>query len=490
MPSEQTADAAAGEPRPPAISRATLATPAGPLPYRAVAGYVPVVEPVLEAGRAAGRRTAAHVFTVAYLAEPAPGGAVPDRPVIFAFNGGPGSSTMWLHLGLLGPRLVDAGDADRPVAPPYALRDNPDSPLAVADLVFLDPVGTGYSHVADGTPDDEFDGQTRDAECVAEAIRRWIADHDRWASPRYLAGESYGTVRAVAVADRLDVVHGLPVNGLLLLSPVLSGLGAPGPLGADLAHALRVPTYAAAAHWHGRHPGRPLDDVRAEAEEFALGDYLTALARGNRLDAQGRRAVADRLAGLCGLTTDFVLQAGLRVGPGRFYAELLRDRGLVVSRMDARFTGTDADARGELYARDPGLFALLGPYASTFVRYAGAELGVREERPFQPFTVRQRPWTPRPQAEGGDSVLPELSRLLRSYPHLRVYVATGVYDGSTPYFASEWELAHLTVPDDALAAVERHEYPAGHMMYVHEPSRIAQSAHIRDFVARTRDGAP
>ena len=467
----------------PATVRSTLTTARGVLSYRATADYLPVVETVVTDGRAAGRRVSARVFTVSYLAEPASSARTASRPVIFAFNGGPGSSTMWLHLGLLGPRRVDAGDADRPVAPPYALHDNPESALTVADLVFLDPVGTGYSHVTDGTDDAEFDGQTRDAECIAEAIRTWISRHDRWDAPKYLAGESYGTVRAVAVADRLDTVFGMPINGLLLLSPVLSGLAAPGPLGADLAHALRLPTYAAAAHWHHRHPGRGLDEVRAEAETFALEEYLPALTLGARLEPQRRHATAQRIATLCGLATDFVLQANLRVGPGRFYAELLRDRGHVVSRMDARFTGTDADQRGEMYSRDPGLFAVLGPYASAFAHYVGHELGFRDDRPFQPFTVQQRPWKPRTHSEGGDSVLPELGRLLRTYPHLRVYVAMGVYDGSTPYFASDWELAQLALPADARRNIGRHEYPAGHMMYLHEPSRVEQSAHIREFVA-------
>ncbi len=465
-------------------SRTTIAasidTPDGPLRYLAESGFLDLVAPATAQSETA-ETISARLFAATYLA--GDGGAEADqRPVVFCFNGGPGSSSMWLHLGLLGPRIVDAGDADEPAVPPYRLHDNPDTLLRDADLVLIDPVGTGFSHVGDGVPADEFDGDVRDADIMAEAIRRWVTEHERWASPKYLLGESYGTIRAVAVADRLANLYGMALNGLMLLSPVLSGTAMPGDLGRDTAFALRVPTCAAVAHFHGRHGDRELDDLLEDAERFALDEYLSALARGTRLSGEARRSTAARLADLCGLSVDYVEQAELRVGPGRFAAELLRERGLIASRLDGRFTGSDSDRRGELYSQDPALHVLLGAFASAFSHYVSRELEFHTDRAFQPFTLVQRPWRSRPDELGGPGVIADLGRIMRSQPHLRVYVGMGLYDGSTPYLASEYELAHVPIPERLQKNIVRHRYRAGHMMYVHEPSRIDQSRHLREFV--------
>lgn len=457
----------------------TLRTPAGELAYTATAGRTVLRHEKHTDGVFDGHEPHAEIFTVAYTlddADPA------TRPVTFAFNGGPGSSSVWLHLGLLGPRRVAMGDAGALTGPPWGLVDNAESLLAHSDLVFVDPVSTGYSRATAGGRPADFHGYAPDVESIGELIRLWTSRHGRWGSPKYLAGESYGTLRAVALAEHLQDRHGLFPNGLMLISSVLDMGTIRFHEGNDLPYPLFVPTYAAIAHHHGRHGDRPLADVLAEAEEFATGDYPWALARGARLAEADRDRVAATLARLTGLSEAYVRRARLRIEHLRFFRELLRDEGRTVGRIDGRFTGWEPDDAGESVGHDPSIAAITGPYTAAVNAYVRGELGYASDLPYEGLSDRVHPWSYKDFEGRAVSVVGKLSAAMRTNPHLRVHVASGYHDGATPWLATEHTLAALPVPDELRANIEVSYFEAGHMMYVHEPSRVRQSAELAAFV--------
>ncbi|MGP3912708.1 S10 family peptidase [Nonomuraea sp. 10N515B] len=447
--------------------------------YTAVTGTMVLREEVFSEGTFGGLRPKAEMFVTAYTLA----GADPlTRPVTFAFNGGPGSSSVWLHLGVLGPRRVVMGDAGALLPPPYGLADNEESLLRVSDLVFIDPVSTGYSRAAEGEKAEPYHGFTGDLESVGELIRLWTTRNGRWMSPKFLAGESYGTVRAAGLADHLQSRYGLYLNGVILISSVLDFGTGEFNEGNDLAYALYLPTYAAIAHYHGLHGDRPLADVLREAEEFADRDYLWALARGSRLTPEERAAAVARIAALTGLSEDYVDRVNLRIEHIRFFTELLRSRRLTVGRLDGRFTGWDPDAGREHFSADPSMSAIMGPYSAALNHYLRAELEYANDLPYEVLTSRVRPWSYKEFENAHVTVVDKLSAAMRANPHLRVHVACGYHDGATPYHAAEHTLAHLPVPAELAGNVDVKYYEAGHMMYVHEPSRLRQSADLAAFV--------
>ncbi len=315
------------------------------LRYTATSGRVVLRHEKLDDGEFKGHQPQAEVFVTAYTLDTGTGSddadAKPDpqRPVTFCFNGGPGSSSVWLHLGLLGPRRVLMGDAGELLPPPYGLADNAETLLAHSDLVFIDPVSTGYSRAVEGGKPKEFHGYTADIESVGEVIRLWTTRNGRWMSPKFLAGESYGTLRAAALAEHLQSRYGMYLNGIMLISMVLDMGTIRFTEGNDLPHALYLPTYAAIAHHHGLHGDRTLADVLAEAEEYAARDYPWVLSRGARLTPSQRSAAVRKIAGLTGLPRDYVDRADLRIEHLRFFTELLRGQGRTVGRLDGRFAG-------------------------------------------------------------------------------------------------------------------------------------------------------
>ncbi|MET8862259.1 peptidase S10 [Nonomuraea sp. NPDC004580] len=467
----------------PAAPADNLVTSSHTLPsgqaYTATAGTMVLREEVITDGTFEGLRPKAEVFVTAYTLDGADPG---DRPVTFAFNGGPGSSSVWLHLGVLGPRRVVMGDAGALLPPPYGLVDNEESLLRVSDLVFIDPVSTGYSRAAQGEKAEPYHGFTGDLESVGEVIRLWTTRNGRWMSPKFLAGESYGTVRAAGLAQHLQSRYGMYLNGVMLISSVLDFITGEFNEGNDLAYALYLPTYAAIAHYHGLHGDRPLADVLREAEEYADRDYLWALARGNRLTAEERAAAVAKVAGLTGLSTDYVDRVDLRIEHIRFFTEVLRHRRQVVGRLDGRFTGWDPDAGREHFAADPSMDAIMGPYSAALNHYLRTDLGYANDLPYEVLTSRVRPWSYKEFENAHVQVASRLGAAMRANPHLRVHVACGYHDGATPYFAAEHTFAHLPVPPELTGNIEFKYYEAGHMMYVHEPSRLAQSAHLAAFV--------
>jgi len=457
----------------------TLRTPDGGLAYTATAGRIVLRHEKHTDGTFEGHRPQAEVFLVAYTLD----GADPaTRPVTVAFNGGPGSSSVWLHLGLLGPRRVVMGDAGALTGPPWGLTDNAESLLAHSDLVFVDPVSTGYSRAVTGGRPADFHGYTADVESVGEVIRLWFTRNERWLSPKYLAAESYGTLRAAALAQHLQDRHGMFLNGLMLISTVLDMGTIRFTEGNDAPYPLFLPTYAAIAHFHGRLGDRPLAEVLADAEDAAEGDYPWALARGNRLPDAERERITARLAGLTGLSPDYLRRVRLRIEHLRFFRELLRDSGRTVGRIDGRFTGWEDDDAGETGSYDPSIAAITGPYTAALNSHVRTTLGYSSDLPYEVLTGRVQPWSYQEFEGRGVSVVSRLTAAMRVNPHLRVHVACGYHDGATPYHAAEHTLARLPIPDDLRANVEVRYYEAGHMMYVHEPSRLRQSADLAAFV--------
>ncbi len=447
--------------------------------YTATAGRMALRQEVHEDDAFAGHVVKADVFLTSYVLNGANPG---DRPVTFAFNGGPGSSSVWLHLGLLGPRRVVMGDVGALEAPPYGLVDNVETLLAVSDLVFIDPISTGYSRAAKGEKSKDFHGYQADLESVGEVIRLWTSRNGRWMSPKYLCGESYGTLRAAGLAEHLQERYGLYLNGLMLISSVLDGGTVDRGGHNDTPYALFLPTFAATAHYHGLLGERTLREALDEAEAFAMGDYLHALALGDRLT--DRPAVVARLAALTGLSADFVDRVELRIEESRFFAELLRSRRRTVGRLDGRFLGWEADAGRERISADPSYHAIQGPYTAALNHYVRAELSYANDLPYEILTDRVQPWSYKEFEGQHIHVADKLAAAMRANPHLRIYVASGYYDGATPYFATRHTFSHLAIPAELRGNISYEYFEAGHMMYVHEPSRLAQSAQLATFVTR------
>ena len=425
----------------------------------------------------------AAIFSTSYVKAGKPD---PKRPVTFLFNGGPGSGSLWLHMGAFGPKRVlvpsDAKDDD---APPYPIVDNPMSLLDVTDLVFIDPVGTGFSRTLGKTDPKEFWGVTADAKSIAQFIRIWLRDNGRWNAPKYLGGESYGTTRSAAVVRELEGSYNdVALNGVILISTILDfGAQAEVP-GNEMPYIINLPSMTATAWYHNRLPDRPADlgPLLAEARAFATGDYAAALLKGNKLEAQERAAVRARLARLTGLSETFLDRADLRVTPGRFYKELLRDRGLTVGRLDSRYTGTDYDNAGEQPDNDPSFYGIDGAYTAAINSYVRSDLKLKMDRDYVTIGgVRDWDWR---IGQNRDSsiylnVAPYLGQAMRENSGLRVFVGQGYYDFATPFFGAEFSLSRTGIPADR---VSFHYYDAGHMMYVRDDDLTKLSTDIRAFI--------
>lgn len=427
----------------------------------------------------------ASVFYVAYTRD----GCDPaTRPITFAFNGGPGSSAVWLQLGALGPRRADVPDAEPSPPPPHRLVDNEHSILDVTDLVFVDPVGTGYSRPLGEAKAEEFHGVEQDVKSVGELVRRFMSRHGRWNSPRFLAGESYGATRAAALSAHL-AAEGLMVNGVVLLSAALTFQTLVFETGNDLPHVLYLPGFAATAAHHGVLAQRPTDlpAFLAEVERFALEEYAPALLAGAALSEERRQQVAARLAGYTGLPVQLWLRHDLRVDLSRFCRELLRDRDRVVGRLDSRFVGILAHVDDDPGEHDPSLHYPFGPYAALINDYLRRELGFEEERKYEVLSFQvNESWQWRradkpSEPFGYINVAPNLRRAMVQNPHLQVFFASGLYDLATPYFASMHTARHLGREPQIRQNVHEAFYEAGHMMYLHAPSREKLRADLLRF---------
>lgn len=433
--------------------------------YTATTGYLPLLE---EDGE-----HRANIFFVAYTRNDVD--SPENRPVTFTFNGGPGSSSVWLHLGAIGPKRVLMTEKGEATQPPYELSDNEYSWLDKTDLVFIDPVMTGYSRPAEDMDKEEFLGYEEDIESVGDFIRLYTSRYNRWGSPKFLAGESYGTTRAAGLSGYLQDRHGMYINGVMLISSILNFQTARFDSGNDLPYPLFLPTYAATAWYHNQlEPelqNMPLEELLNEVEEFALGEYQYALMQGNQLSSSDYDQVAQTLSRYTGLSEQYVKNANLRILIHRFVKELRRDEQITVGRLDSRMTGMDRDAAGERYEFDPSYNkAIYGPYTGTLNHYISTELNYRNDLPYEILTGRVQPWNYNNVQNQYLDVSETLRNAMQKNPSLNVWVSAAYYDLATPYFAAEYTFNRLNLPDDLRENIRFTYYESGHMMYIHYPS--------------------
>lgn len=433
----------------------------------------------------------ADIFFIAYTLDLNEGDDVASRPITFAFNGGPGSSSVWLHLGALGPRRVDLGPQGFDFAPPFRLVDNDQSWLDLTDLVFIDPVSTGYSRPADGHKKSEFHGLNEDIAAVGEFIRLWTTRNSRWSSPKFLAGESYGTTRAAGLSGYLQSTLGMELNGIVLISPVLNFQTIRFGVGNDMPFWLYLPTYTATAYYHGKLDADLMADLPAtltRARQWAQGDYLAALARGDALSAAQRRIIAHDLARYTGLSAEFVERSDLRVSIFNFTKELLRDDRLTVGRLDSRYTGRDRLGIGTSPEYDPSYAAIQGPYTSALNDYVRRELGYENDLVYEILTGRVRPWSYASHENRYVNVAETLRRAMTRNPSLKVLIACGYFDLATPFFAAEYTASHLGLDASLRDNISFAYFAAGHMMYVRRPDLAGLKTAVAELYADALDG--
>ncbi|HVO58557.1 MAG TPA: peptidase S10 [Dongiaceae bacterium] len=426
----------------------------------------------------------ASVFYVAYTRDDVTD--LGKRPVTFTFNGGPGAASIWLHMGALGPRRVEMGDAGALTPPPYRIVDNEYSLLDVTDLVFIDPVTTGYSRAVPGEPDKQFHGVQEDVQSVGDFIRLYATRNKRWTSPKFLAGESYGTTRAAGLSGYLQQRYGMYLNGIMLISSILNFQTAEFDAGNDLPYVLFLPTYTAIAWYHKKLPadlqGGTLEKAVDESRNFAAHEYSDALMAGDNLPAARRTEIAQKLARLTGLSQTFIERADLRIEIERFDKELLRDQRRTVGRLDGRFTGIDHDAAGEDPDYDPSLAAIVGPYTAALHDYVRGDLKFESDLFYEYLTGRVRPWNYQPYENRYVNVASTLRGAMTQNPFLRVFVAKGYYDLATPFFAAEYTFDHLGLDESLRPHLTGGYYEAGHMMYVHIPSLVKLKKDLGQFI--------
>ena len=464
-----------------------LKTDDGDLAYSATVGRMVIAEETTEDDKFQGRKPKAEVSVTYYTLESAPG-QKPDvtrRPVAFAFNGGPGSSSVWLHLGVLGPRRVDMGDAGNLTPPPFGLLDNPETLLRVADLVFIDPISTGFSRATEGESAKPYHGFQGDIEQVAEVIRLWTTRNGRWMSPKYLIGESYGGTRAAALVDYLQNRYGMYFNGVVMVAPALNLETLFHAQNSDLPYPMFLPVYAAVAHYHNVLPdGVTLEEAVKKAEDY-VDEYRAILAKGNKLTEAEFKAAAAKLAEITGLGQEYLEESNLRVTHVHYLAELLRHRRQVVGRLDARFTGPALSYVNERLSFDPFGTATEGAFTAAWNHYIHDELGYHNDLAYETSTDKVRPWSYKEFEGASVDMVDKMASAMIVNPHLQVQVALGRYDAGVPKEAVEYTLDHLTIPAEAKGRIETLTYPAGHMMYLHQPTRVKQLEDIAAFIAKT-----
>ena len=414
-----------------------------------------------------------------------------ERTLSFSFNGGPGSSSVWLHLGVFGPkRTAYIDEAGNPGPPPYRVGPNEHSLLHVSDFVFIDPISTGFSRPEGETSAKDFHGLEQDIASVAEFIKRYITRTERWSSPIFVAGESYGTTRAAALSEHLHNSHGISVNGVILVSTVLDFGTIRFNSGHDLPYISFLPTYAATAQHHGvlsdELQALTPDELYAESRDFALGEYASALMQGTALDDETLSRIAARMSELTGLSEEFVRRANLRVSQSRFSKELLRDRGLTVGRFDSRFTGRDIDSVGESYEYDPSYAAIRANFTASFNAYIREELGFESDLSYEILT-NVWPWDFGRAGEGRFvNVAERLRQVMHQQPHIRVFNAAGYHDLATPPLGADHTLDHMMLAPELRGNITRTYYYGGHMMYLIEDSLAAlQEDLVRFYHAST-----
>jgi carboxypeptidase C (cathepsin A) len=449
-----------------------------------------------EGGESGGNPTAeASMFYVAYFAK---GGG--PRPVTFLYNGGPGSPTMWLHIGAFGPRRILTADDAHTAPAPYTLTNNAYSLLDASDLVFIDAPGTGFSRIAGKEKEKAFYGLDQDAYAFSEFIIQFLTKYERWNSPKYLFGESYGTPRSAVLINDLESQRSIDFNGVILLSQVLNFELSPdrpaNSPGIDLPYQTALPTYAATAWFHHKLPAEhpDLKALLTEVEQFAMGDYARALAAGSELSANERAAMAEKLHQYTGLPVDYILKANLRIDGGEFRQTLQGDTGMTTGRLDTRFSGPDIDPLSQRADYDPQSAALSSAYVTAFNEYARQELHYGGDKLFKPHLEVFRVWSFAHQQPGGEqpvaarqgaNVLPDLANAMKLNPNLKVQLNAGYFDLATPFYQGLYEMHHLPMPLALQNNIEYRFYESGHMVYATESSLRQLHDNVADFIRRT-----
>jgi carboxypeptidase C (cathepsin A) len=442
----------------------------------------------------------ARMFYVAYFKKDA---AAEQRPVTFMYNGGPGSATMWLHMGSFGPRRVMIPDAEHQEGAPYKFGNNDFSLLDVSDLVFIDAPGTGFSRIFGKDKEKAFWGVDQDAHAFDRFIRRFLTKYNRWNSPKYLFGESYGTPRSAVLSATLQNVD---LNGIILLSQILNFTNSiDGPKlspGDDQAYALGLPTFAATAFYHKKLPTQPaaLDPFLSEVEQFAMGDYMSALLQGSDLPAARKQAIAEKLHGYTGLPVELLMRANLRITGGMFAKDLQLDEGTTTGRLDSRYKGPDYDPLSEESEHDPQSDAISSAYTAAINTYLRKDLKYGEQETYVPgaYSLPGFVWDFRHSMPGGPAVdnlfggstnvTADLAFTMKTNPKMKVMLAGGYFDLATPFFEGMYEMHHLPIPDKLQANISYHYYPSGHMVYVNEDVLKQFHADVAAFIKGTEGG--
>ncbi|HLO97429.1 MAG TPA: hypothetical protein VK171_02440 [Fimbriimonas sp.] len=447
----------------------------GKLSYTATVGMMPLNDEFGE--------TQAGIFFMAYTKDGVTDPA--KRNLMFSFNGGPGSSSVWLHLGAVGPkRVVLMPDGEMP-APPFELEDNELSWLEHTDLVFIDPVGTGYSRPAKEDGGKKYWSLEGDVESIGEFIRMYLSRSKRWTSPLHLVGESYGTTRAAGLSSHL-MGKGIALNSIVLVSSILNFQTARFHKGNDLPFQVFLPTYAAAAFYHGKSGYKTLAEALKAAETFAAGDYVLALSKGARLEGEERASVCATLAKLTGLSEAYIESTDLRIDIHRFCKELLRSEKRTVGRLDSRYKGIDANSSTDQPEHDPSMTAIMAPYTTTLNQYLSSVLGWESDTPYYIFNPGElwKHWTYGDASNGHPDTSECLREAMSKNPFMKVFIASGYYDLATPYFATEFTLDHLGLDPSLRSNIETQYYEAGHMMYVHTDCLSKLKKDISKFLSK------
>ncbi len=445
-----------------------------PLAYRATAGDMVMKD---EAGKAK-----ADMFFVSYETE---GDVDPaKRPITFLFNGGPGAAAVWLHLGAAGPKSIEMDDHDLPVGPPYKLIDNQATWLEASDLVFIDPVSTGYSRPAPGEKAEQFHGVRPDVESVGDFIRLYLTKNKRWASPKYLAGESYGTTRAAALSDFLAERYGIATNGIVLVSSVLDFQSLSMSKGNDLSFQLYLPSFAAVAWYHKKlSPALQADLNKTidQARVFAMDEYGPALQKGAALPAEKRAEIIKQLAAFTGLPAEVIDRSNLRINPALFEKQLLGDGRQIIGRFDGRITGFDPNAISNWPGYDPSLSRYFPAYSSTFNDYIRRELKYENDLPYEVLTEVE-PWSFGKDGSGYLYVVDDLQSAMLKNPKLRVLFVSGYFDLATPFFAADYTINRMELSPELRANVSHEYFPTGHMVYHNRESAKKLAEDVGRFV--------
>lgn len=456
----------------PVTRESTITIDGKNVPYKVTTGKLQLKE---DDGKAR-----ASIFHVSYERTDTKDAAT--RPVMFAFNGGPGSSAVWLHIGVLGPKIIKLpGDGTQPPVPPVRLVDNPMSILDVCDLVFIDPVSTGYSRAEKDVKSNEFHGLDEDIESVGDFIRRWISEHERWSSPKYLLGESYGGIRAAGLSSHLQSRYGMSLNGVVMLSTLLDFATLQPSEGNDLAYLVYLPSLTGTAHFHQKISG-DRDALVKESTEFAFGDYAAALLKGHDLDPQVKITIAAKLARLTGIDAATWLARDLRLDSTFFRSELLRKEGKVLGRFDARVAWDSTNKAAEMPEYDPSYSLVYGAFSTAMLDYLGRDLRYKEDQPYEILTGKVQPWRWN-SANEVVNLSGRLASAMRDNPHLRVLVMGGRTDLATPPAGVAYSVSHmLNLPASARHQITTTYYDGGHMFYLNPPDLIKSRADLVDFI--------